>query len=158
MIEIEAPAAYTEANLFLAGGITGARNWQRDAIMLLQHEDGTLLNPRRSVDFRAEYADEQVEWEHKALQDAEAILFWFPPETLCPITLFELGMWSMRPEKPIFVGTDRQYQRRFDVVKQLSLSNPWVTVYDTLEDTVGQYLRWRVALREKGEDTRFKRI
>lgn len=143
MREIVPPQPIEHADLFLAGGITGAEDWQRRAIDLLEEEAGSLFNPRRPDEFKAEYAEPQIEWEHDALRNSEAILFWFPPQTLCPITLFELGVWSSQQLTPIFVGTHPDYQRRYDVVKQLSLSNPSVTVRDTIEDTVLDYQRWR---------------
>lgn len=142
MREIQAPEPFDQPDLFLAGGITGARDWQREAIELLAPVRGTLLNPRRGGEFVPAYADEQVEWEHRALRASEAILFWFPPETLCPITLFELGVWSSQWAKRIFVGTDPAYARRFDVVKQLSLAMPNLRVHADLGATVAEYTRW----------------
>lgn len=143
MREIVPPQPLEHAQLFLAGGITGAEDWQRSAIELLADEDGALFNPRRPDEFKAEYAEEQIEWEHDALRLSDAILFWFPPQTLCPITLFELGVWSSQRLIPIFVGTHPDYQRRYDVVKQLSLSTPQVRVHSTVEDTVADYIRHR---------------
>lgn len=143
MREIVSSQPIERADLFLAGGITGAEDWQRRAIELLTNEEGTLFNPRRSEEFKAEYAEEQIEWEHAALRKSEAILFWFPPQTLCPITLFELGVWSSQCSTPIFVGTHPDYQRRYDVVKQLSLSMPQVRVHSTVEDTVADYISRR---------------
>ena len=137
------------ADLFLAGGITGARLWQQEAIAQLAHLDGTLFNPRRSHNFREEDADEQVEWEYRALRRSGAILFWFPPETLCPITLYELGVWGNQHTVPIFVGTDPGYLRRYDVVKQLSLAQPNITVHNRLEDVTGAFEAYR-APRESG--------
>lgn len=65
------------------------------------------------------------------LRDADAILFWFPCETLCPITLYELGAWSMS-DKPLFVGVHPAYQRRQDVEIQTRLARPDVAVTDLL--------------------------
>lgn len=139
---IEAPAVAERADLFLAGGITGARLWQQEAIGMLAGVQGSLFNPRRSHDFREEDADEQVEWEYRALRRSGAILFWFPPETLCPITLYELGVWGNQHEVPVFVGTDSGYLRRFDVVKQMSLAQPGLTIHDSLDATVDAYIAY----------------
>lgn len=126
-------------SLFLAGGITGTPNWQQQAIELLGDLDGlALLNPRRE-DFPIEdpnAALDQIEWEYTHLEVAHARLFWFPCETLCPIALFELGRWSSY-DLPLFVGTHPDYQRRLDVVIQLKLARPDVTVHSSVEDLCG---------------------
>jgi hypothetical protein len=138
---VEAPSYAPRADLFLAGGITGAENWQKAAIGLLEPLEGTIYNPRRSEPFQEEDAELQVEWEYEALRVSDAILFWFPPQTLCPITLFELGTWSVQQGTPIFVGTHPGYKRRFDVVKQLSLVRPGLRVHDQLESVVSEYVQ-----------------
>lgn len=47
---IEAVQTYkgNDASLFLAGGITGCQDWQKELKTLLQDVPLTLLNPRRS--------------------------------------------------------------------------------------------------------------
>lgn len=119
--------------LFLAGGITGCPNWQKDAISYLEDTDLILLNPRRDNfpihDPNAAF--EQILWEYEHLRLADAILFWFPKETLCPIVLYELGAWSMT-QKPIFVGVHEDYARKNDVVIQTSLARPEVYVWHDL--------------------------
>jgi len=120
--------------VFLAGGITGCPGWQQEMCSLLQDTDLILLNPRRAHfpigDPSA--AQEQIEWEHAHLGMADAILFWFPCETLCPITLYELGAWSMT-DKPIFVGVHPSYQRRQDVEIQTRLARSEVGIHYSLE-------------------------
>jgi hypothetical protein len=125
---------------FLAGGISHCSLWQDTIIEVLenhcqkQSRSWTLLNPRRE-DFPANYsaaAREQIEWEFCALQKADALLFWFPMETLCPITLFELGRW-IAGDKPLFIGTDPEYRRRFDVEVQTRLVHPNAIIHSTLE-------------------------
>jgi hypothetical protein len=144
---IEAPylTPILPASLFLAGGISNCLNWQAEAITLLAKVEGTAFNPRRSVEFTAEIASEQIEWEHNALRNSQALLFWFPAETLCPITLFELGVFSQRLDIPLFVGTHSDYQRRFDVIKQLELERPEVQVHDKLENVISEFIRWQTA-------------
>ena len=90
----------------------------------------------------------QIEWEYRHLQKAEAALFWFPSETLCPITLFELGAWS-RSDKLLFVGTHSNYQRRLDVVIQLSLARPEVVVVADLAALAAQVQEWDRRKRKK---------
>jgi hypothetical protein len=126
-------------SLFLAGGITGCSDWQQQAVAGLADLPLMLLNPRRT-DFPISdpsAALAQIEWEHRHLHKADAILFWFPPETLCPITLYELGAWSMTA-KPIFVGVHPDYRRRQDVEIQTRLARPEVRIAYSLDEVLGQ--------------------
>ena len=145
---VEAPTDYLghEATLFLAGGITGCPRWQAEVIRQLADLSLVLLNPCRA-NFRGATeveAKAQIEWEFRHLRKATACLFWFPCETLCPIALFELGAWSMT-RKPLFVGTHLAYQRRFDVIIQMQLVRPEITVVDDLAKLVEQVKHWASA-------------
>lgn len=139
---IESPARYDTIEpsemevptVFLAGGITNCPQWQQKMVTLLSDTNLILLNPRRA-DFPVgdpSAAVEQITWEHKHLRFADAILFWFPRETLCPIVLYELGAWSMT-DKPIFVGVHPLYERRQDVEIQTKLARPDVKIWHSLE-------------------------
>ncbi|NJK45853.1 MAG: hypothetical protein HC933_17720 [Pleurocapsa sp. SU_196_0] len=135
----EAAPAPLERSVFLAGGISNCPDWQSQLLESLRGTDWLVLNPRR-VDFDAgnpAMARAQIEWEHRHLRLATAIAFWFPPQTLCPITLYELGAWSMT-NKPLFVGVDPGYGRRVDVLEQTRLARPDVRVVDSLEGLARQ--------------------
>lgn len=127
--------------VFMAGGITGCPNWQQELVELLSDVDGlVLMNPRRA-DFPIgdpNAALEQVTWEHEHLRMADAILFWFPKETLCPIVLYELGAWSMVRRKALWVGVHPDYARRLDVEIQTQLARPDVQVVYSLEALADQ--------------------
>ena len=138
---IEAPNTYpTNVDLFLGGGITNCPDWQADVVKMLEGTDLIVLNPRRSAAFTGDIADEQIRWEYEALRAVKTVLFWFPKETLCPITLFELGVFSQRKDTRLIVGTHPDYARRFDVQVQMELSRPEVVVHDSIEDMVSEYL------------------
>lgn len=145
MRHVEAPQlrAGDGRGLFLAGGISGCRDWQREVAAALEAIDLTVLNPRRGQFWAGDEAAarEQIGWEFAHLRRASARLFWFPPETVCPIALFELGAWTRSPE-PLFVGTDPAYARRFDVIEQLRLARPDVRVTDSLASLVDQVISW----------------
>ena len=83
--------------------------------------------------------DKQIRWEYEHLQTANMIMFWFAPETLCPITLFEYGKWLVR-NKPLFVGCDPQYKRLLDVQVQTALERPFQKVYTSLEEVADSIL------------------
>lgn len=152
---VEAPNPVPEhlrsrPSLFLAGGISGCPAWQHDLRDLLQDTDLTLLNPLRAAFPMGDPASarEQIEWEHAHLAAASAISFWFPCETLCPITLFELGAWSYwrsdsHEPKPLFVGVHPDYARRQDVEIQLALARPEVQVVLSLEALAAQVKQWQ---------------
>ena len=125
-------------SLFLAGGITGVKdNWQAKAALELKDiELLTIFNPRRKAEFKPEDEEEQIKWEHNKLYRADAISFWFPPDTLCPITLYELGAWSVwidpwkqiRSHKRLFISVHPKYARLNDVLIQTKLARPDVEV------------------------------
>lgn len=149
---VEAPTDHTKGywddrpSLFLAGGITGCWNWQERVASELGKSgfDGIIYNPRREqFDVKDPYAaHNQITWEYNHLKKASAILFWFSSETVQPIVLFELGRWSFVQNKPIFVGVDRAYERRNDVVLQMMLTRPDLVIVDELQDLVEQVLEW----------------
>lgn len=138
MIVVKPPMAPTRAELFLAGGISNCPDWQAETELALADLPGSVHNPRRPGVLVADEAIAQIEWEHEALALSDAILFWFPAETLCPITLFELGVWSAKGV-PLIVGTHPEYARRLDVITQLRLARPDVVVYDSLDAVLAQY-------------------
>ncbi len=136
---VTAPAPLPEkADLFLAGGISNCPLWQDNMISLLSKVPGTALNPRRSIAFKEEDAVEQIEWEFEAFKRVKNVLFWFPEETLCPITLLELGKLSVQPEYRLFVGTHPNYGRKLDVLTQLRLERPGFKVVHSLTDLANQ--------------------
>lgn len=143
---VEAPDEYEGAgpSLFLAGGITGTHNWQAEAVGLLAGLPLTILNPRRKhfpIDDPSA-AEGQITWEFRHIRRATAVLFWFPPETLCPIALYELGGRAMVPEQALFVGTHPDYQRRLDVEIQMRLARPEVRVTSDIPTLVALVREW----------------
>lgn len=131
------------STIFIAGGISNCPDWQNEAVSKILSETmhfsktPLLFNPRRR-NFPMDdptAAKDQIYWEHKYLRVSDAILFWFPKETLCPITLFELGAFSSS-RKPLFVGTDVEYKRRQDIIIQMELARPEVIVRSSLDDVV----------------------
>ncbi|MDQ0771560.1 hypothetical protein QF026_000026 [Streptomyces aurantiacus] len=139
---VEAPGEFDKPGtaLFLAGGITGCPDWQRDAVRQLEELgcEATVLNPRRTSfpqdDPRAH--DAQVSWEYAALLRTDVILFWFCAETVQPVVLYELGFHAARSDTVLVVGSHPQYERRRDVVAQLARARPDITVLDSLPATV----------------------
>ena len=140
---IEAPGSFHDAAhplVFFAGGITGCPDWQAALRDRLQSGGvpGTILNPRRA-DFPIHdptAAQQQIEWEFRALRYADVISFWFAKETLNPIVLFELGaalervVWrrscdevAASPQQ-LVLGVEPGYARTQDVQIQSQLVLP----------------------------------
>lgn len=133
-----------EITVFLGGGISNCGNWQKEMIARFNDVDElVLLNPRRE-DFdiaNPNMSIDQIKWEYDHLKKASAILFWFPYETMCPITLYELGVWAAKGAK-IFVGCHPAYQRKLDVEVQLQLLRPDVKVHDNFGTMVEEIKQW----------------
>lgn len=139
---ITAPAEIVAPlDLFLAGGITNCPDWQSEIVQQLNHLPIRVGNPRRVEVFKSEDEAAQILWEHEALDSTGCILFWFPEETLCPITLFELGKFTMRKNIPVFVGTHPGYKRKTDVFYQLKLERPEIVVVHSVAELAGQVVK-----------------
>jgi hypothetical protein len=89
----------------------------------------TIYNPRRNnFDINnPKVSEEQIKWEHKYLHDSNILVFYFAQETLCPITLFELGAALERNiyttfKQDIIVYCEPEYSRKFDVELQIKLA------------------------------------
>ncbi len=141
---IEAPNVFSGdgISLFLAGGISNCYDWQKDLVSLLKDTEITLLNPRRAnFVLTPENEEEQIKWEFEYLDKTDATSFWFPEETVCPVTLYELGKQT-RANKPIFVGVHNNYSRKRDVIIQLNLVRPEIEVVHSLENLSEQIKKW----------------
>jgi hypothetical protein len=98
-------------------------------------------------------------------------MFWFPSETLCPITLYELGAWtilSLQTGTKLFVGAcacaarayalecrwltlrgccgqtgcHDKYARKEDVIIQTRLANDNVHVREDLQAVIDDIIAW----------------
>ena len=141
------PELFDKPSVFIAGGIGGVgdvENWQQRMIhQMLADTDIIALNPRRENFPVAdpEALEVQVTWEHNALKIAQSISFWLPAAYSCPVTVYELGTWSMRA-KPIFVGIDPDYPNRDSLVSQLSVTRPNLRVHSSLEKLASDVKAW----------------
>jgi hypothetical protein len=95
-----------KTKIFLAGSIEGgtAEDWQTQLCKELEDTDLVVLNPRRD-DYDATqdpiasnpYFRGQVEWELKALENADLVVMYFDPNTKSAISLLELGLFHKKP-------------------------------------------------------------
>lgn len=119
---------------FLGGGISNCPNWQNIVMDQLKNDpyDYLLLNPRRD-DWPEDPVEikKQIKWEHQGLIRSQVRSFWFPKDTLCPITLFELGLSLADDNVTTIVGCDPEYKRKMDLQIQIPLYNKGVKIiYD----------------------------
>lgn len=170
MIYIEAPKYSVDIallnpgdSLFMAGFITGAHDWQKEMAFreytlcgfgskrgptrLVDHYN--VFNPRRAnFDVNDSNIErEQIAWEYHCIQQCNNILFWFAPETLAPITLFELGSaLNTHEHENIFIGIDPKYKRKNDVIIQTSLRNKGLAdrIVFSKDELVEQILKSRI--------------
>lgn len=120
-----APVPHTlDWKVCLAGSIEmgAAVNWQDRVVdALMKVENLAIFNPRRP-DWDASWVQsienqkfrEQVEWELKALEEADLIAMHFEPETKSPITLLELGLYA-RDHRQMVVHCPEGYWRKGNV-------------------------------------------
>lgn len=130
-------------SVFLAGGISNCPDWQEGVAQRIAAEvDNCIIyNPRRlDFDMSAyeEVSRQQIVWEYHALRFSTVNLFWFPSETLCPITLLEYGsaMERLHPGA-LMCGAHPEYQRRFDLEVQNMLRHD-THIFDDLDTLVDQ--------------------
>ena len=119
MIEIQAPNLFPDPHdkpwIFLAGSIEmdAEEDWQSRVVQELSELDVVILNPRRK-DWDSSWVQEksnpqfseQVNWELAGLYGSDLALFYFQPGTQSPISLLELGLQAVAPDKVMVICPD----------------------------------------------------
>lgn len=119
-------------SVFLAGGITGCSNWQKEVINELKDENISVYNPRQKhfdvTDKNASY--KQIVWEYERLEKMDIFSMYFcRGDSIQPICLYELGRNIIRMQNRfpkdwqnrIIISVEDGYQREQDVVIQVEL-------------------------------------
>jgi hypothetical protein len=154
------PKIFERPSIFLGGAITGAPDWQSEAVQMLE-SFATCFNPRRQDGFvppdHPEYLKcyrEQVRWEHKYLLAADVVLFWMPTGALSITTRFEIGWWfgmnlfladEVKPLRPFAVGIEPGV--RGETYYRVALPEMGIAIHSTLQATC----RWAGKLAQKVE-------
>lgn len=128
--------------IFLAGGIEDCPKWQADAAeRIASCIPAVVVNPRQENSQTHSHIDSiiQMAWESKHLKKCQHIIFWFPQNNICPITLFELGAY-LNQNVNLFIGTDLQYPRRLEVEVQMALSKPELILWSDLNQMIQQLI------------------
>ena len=120
--------------LFLGGGISNCPDWQAEMIEhFINSAHVTIYNPRRE-DFSPDNEEQQICWEFDKLSKADMLVFWFPKETVCPITLYELGKWGNSTKTPMVIGIEEEYTRKRDIIIQTELARPEIQIATDFDD------------------------
>lgn len=125
-------------SVFLAGGITNCKEWQKEVIeelatyMMLVGEDASIFNPRQEhfdiSDKNASY--KQILWEFERLEQMDIFSMYFCNDNSDqPICMYELGRNIVRMqnrfpsdwEKRIVISIEDGYKRTQDVLIQTHL-------------------------------------
>lgn len=120
-------------SVFLAGGITNCKEWQKDVIEELKFEDISFFNPRQEhfdvSDKNASY--KQILWEFERLEKMDIFsMYYCNDNSDQPICMYELGRNIVRMqnrfpsdwEKRIVISIEDGYRRKNDVLIQTALA------------------------------------
>lgn len=111
----------TQPKIFLGGTIDmgNSENWQSNLENNLSEEHGVIFNPRRD-DWDASWEQspwpgtqfyEQVDWELKAQEESDILVYVLLPESKSPITLLEIGLFARSENKTVFVVCPENFYR-----------------------------------------------
>lgn len=135
MIVVTAPhlyiPKYDDITVFLAGGISGCRDWQQEVInnlfRMIDEDDSQVVvyNPRQK-DFNIDDPDateDQITWEFQYLNKVDIFSMYFVGgDQVQPICLYELGRYTDRLIREQVISIEKDYIRERDVVVQVSLA------------------------------------
>lgn len=144
MIVITAPHLYIpkhdDITVFLAGGITGCRDWQKEVIDHLYKFVGrndnqvVVYNPRQE-NFNINNphaADDQITWEYQYLNQVNIFSMYFVGgDQIQPICMYELGRYIKAYDDYQVISTEKDYIRKFDVACQVALTTKGLTAVNT---------------------------
>lgn len=125
--------------IFLAGGINKCKDWQKEVIKELESENISIFNPRQEhFDINDKSSSfKQIKWEFERLEQMEIFSMYFcSSESVQPICMYELGRNIVRMQNRfpydwqnrVIVSIEDGYTRKEDVIIQLSLCAPQLTI------------------------------
>ena len=133
-------------SVFLAGSIDmgRARDWQADAVKMMQHLPITIMNPRR-VDFGGDWVQDmsqdklyrQVTWELDWLAGADVIALNLEPESDAPISILELGLFAA--SKKMVVRCPVGWRRRGNI--QIICQRFGIPIFTEFEDMIEEVIK-----------------
>lgn len=139
--EITAPSEMEPIykTVFLAGGISNCKDWQKAVMQELKDTDVSIFNPRQEhfdiTDKSASY--KQIQWEFERLEQMDIFSMYFCNDNSDqPICMYELGRNIVRMQNRfpsdwqnrIVVSVEDGYRRKQDVLIQMKLCAPTLCV------------------------------
>ena len=120
----------SQVSLFLAGGST---KWRETVEHTLEcNEDFhsvVILDP-----YDENYSTlPNTAWEAQMMKKADCIVFWFTKESVCPVSLFELGYALRDHTKDIIIGVEPGYPKEDELDAQLITLCPKLVPFSSLE-------------------------
>ena len=141
-------------SVFLAGGITNCKEWQKEVIEYLEFDDISFFNPRQEhFDVSNKNASyEQILWEFERIEMADIFSMYFCNDNSDqPICMYELGRNIVRMqnrfpsdwEKRIVISVENGYKRKDDVLiqTQLATQNKIFVDDNATPDIHAQYIK-----------------
>ena len=141
-------------SVFLAGGITNCKEWQKKVIEELEFEDISIFNPRQEhFDISDKNnAYKQISWEFERLEQMDIFSMYFCNDnSMQPICMYELGRNILRMqnrfpfdwEKRIVISVEDGYERVKDVLIQTELATKGRIFIETdaTPESHSQYIR-----------------
>lgn len=145
-------------SVFLAGGITNCKEWQKEVIREFENEDVSIFNPRQEHfdvnDKNASY--NQILWEYERLERMDIFSMYFCNDNSDqPICMYELGRNIVRMQNRfpndwqdrIIISVEDGYRRKQDVLIQTCLCAPALFVSGDA-DTQSHAYYIKLALRK----------
>lgn len=144
--KLESIPSSDSKSIFFAGGVTNCPLWQDELkakVSAFDLKSLIIYNPRRSeeFDFKKE-SHFQINWEFTNLISSNAVSFWFPKESICPITLLELGTCLKDKTKTVFIGCHPEYPRIVDVKIQTFFYRPEIRIVENLDALANEIKNW----------------
>lgn len=131
------PKNINDIRVFLAGGISSCKEWQKEVIDYLAISKENLnnlvvFNPRRKVfNVNTISNEEQISWEFFYLENCQIFSMYFcNSSSVQPICLYELGRNILRMQEKypedweyrIIISVESGYIREQDVILQMKLA------------------------------------
>jgi len=140
-----------EYALYLAGGMSNCPNWQKE---FTQHFENlkddcqtmmrcfwlnnlTIINPRRNNydPTKKSEVKKQTMWEYSHIKSSDAMVFYFPEESICSSALLQYGK-CLASNKKIFLGIDESYTKLLDLYTITRLERPDQPINYSLKDLI----------------------
>lgn len=143
-------------SVFLAGGITNCKEWQKEVIREMEYEEVSIYNPRQEhFDITNKNAAvNQIVWEYEWLEQMDIFSMYFcNSDSDQPICMYELGRNIVRMQnrfpsdwnKRIVVSVEDGYRRKQDVLIQIGLCAPTLFVEtDATPETHALHIKYAV--------------